>query len=323
MGYFNAGILSRTIILAVVIAGMVGVCPTQALFAQDLAPRAYVVGPIHINAVTLTYTSLDGGVLFNNVLPITDSNATIHVSAVTFYHSMDIFGRSANFTASLPYGVGNFEGTYIDNTKKQYHSGLLDPIFRFSINLAGGPAMTVEEYKSWRQKTILGASLKVVVPLGQYDGSKFINNGTNRWTFKPQLGYSRRLGHWVIDGYGAVWFFTTNKEFFSHNAIVPGDQSLSQQPIGDFETHLSYNVTPRLWVSLDGSVWFGGSTSLNGVRTPGTGQLSSLIGATFSFPRGKHQSIKISYDDTDYVKFGGSYQRVSVGWQYTWLGRPK
>jgi hypothetical protein len=291
-------------------------------YAQDLAPRAYVIGPIHSNAVILTYSFNHGDIDFNNVLPITDSTATLHISIFTYYHSLNFFGRSANITASLPYGVGNFHGKFIDNETKLYRSGLLDSAFRFSVNLKGGPAMSVKEFQSWHQRTILGVSLKVVAPTGQYDPTKLINNGSNRWAFKPELGYSRRLGHWVLDASGAVWFFTTNPEFWSHNTFVPGTQSQSQEPIGAFEGHLSYDVKPRLWVSLDANTWVGGRISLNGVENPKTQQLSSLIGASASVPLSKHQSLKVGYNSADYVRYGGYYQNVSVGWQYSWLGRP-
>ncbi|MGA8151481.1 MAG: transporter [Terriglobales bacterium] len=291
-------------------------------YAQDLAPRAYVVGPTHANAIILTYSFFHGDILFNEALPITDATATLHVSIFTYYHSLNFFGRSANITASLPYGTGNFHGTFIDDETKLHRSGLLDSAFRFSVNLKGGPAMSIKEFQSWQQKTILGVSLKVMAPTGQYDPTKLINNGSNRWAFKPELGYSRRLGHWVLDASGAVWFFTTNPEFWSHNQFFPGTRSQSQSAIGAFETHLSYDVRPRLWVSLDANTWFGGRTTVNETENPLTHQLSSLIGASASIPLNKHQSLKIGYNSSDYARYGGYFHNVSVGWQYSWLGRP-
>jgi hypothetical protein len=68
------------------------------------------------------------------------------------------------------------------------------------------------------------------------------NNSANRWAFKPEFGYSERCGHWVLDAYAAVWFFTTNPEFFSHNAFFPGTNTQSQKPIFAFEGHLSYDA---------------------------------------------------------------------------------
>jgi len=322
MSQFERGITSRGKIFKLAFAAVLALSLPQALHAQDLTPRAYVINPVHTNAVILTYSFSEGGILFNNAIPITDASAKINVSIFSYYHSLGFFGRSANITASLPYGVGNFQGTFIDNESRFYRSGLLDSAFRFSVNLKGGPAMSVKDFQSWRQKTILGVSLTVVAPTGQYDGTKLINNGSNRWAFKPELGYSRRWGHWVLDAYGGVWFFTTNPEYFSHNAFVPGTRVQSQQRIGSFEEHLSYDVNPRLWVSLDGNFWFGGRTSLNGVENNNTLQTSSRIGMTASIPVSKHQSLKVSYSDGAYVRFGGNYQNISVAWQYGWLGRP-
>jgi len=294
----------------------------HGLRAQDLAPRAYVITPIHSNAVTLTYSFSDGGVFLNNAIPVPDASGMIHVSVFTYFHSLSFFGRTANFTATLPYGVGHFQGTVMDNETKPYRSGLLDSTFRFSVNLLGGPAMSVKEIQSWQQKTILGVSLRVVAPTGQYDPTKLLNNGANRWAFKPEVGYSRRWGHWVLDGYGGGWFFTTNPEYLSHNAYFPGTQTLSQNPIGSLEGHLSYDFKPRLWVSLDSNFWYGGSTSRSGIENPQTLQQNSRIGVTASIPLNIHQSVKVGYSNGAYVTFGGDFRNVSVAWQYSWLGRP-
>ncbi len=289
---------------------------------QDLAPRAYLITPVHSNAVTLTYSFFDGDLLFEGTVPITGATARAYVAIFNYSRSLNFFGRTANFTASLPYGVGNFRGIVVDAETLAYRSGLLPATFRFSVNLIGGRAMNVAEFMKWRQKTILGISLRLVPETGQYDPTKLINFGTNRWSFKPELGYSQRWGHWILDAYGGVWLYTTNSEFFSHNQFSPGTNTQTQSPIGSFEGHLSYDFKPRLWVSLDGNYWFGGTTSLNGVENPGTLQRNSRLGGTASIPLSKHQSIKFSYSNGAYIKYGGSSQNVSLAWQYSWLGRP-
>ena len=143
--------------------------------------------------------------------------------------------------------------------------------------------MELAESRQWQQKTLFGASLKVVAPTGQYDPTKLINLGGNRWAFKPELGYSRRFSNWIVDGYAAVWFFTRNPEFFSNNAYVSGTHSQTQDPIAAFEIHVSYDVRPRLWVSFDANFWYGGRTSLDGVENPATVQKASRIGLTGVF----------------------------------------
>lgn len=290
--------------------------------AQDLAPRAYLITPIHSNAVTLTYSFYDGGIIFDGTIPITGATARVHVPVLSYSHSLSFFGRSANFTASLPYGVGNFHGTVVGAEASAYRSGLLPPTLRFSVNLVGGPAMNAPEFIKWRQKTILGASIKLVPLAGQYDPTKLINLGNNRWSIKPELGYSRRWSHWILDAYGAVWFFTDNHEFFSNNQFSPGTNTQSETPVGSFEGHLSYDFKPRLWISADGNYWFGGTTSINGVQNPVTLQRNSRVGVTASIPLTRHQSIKLSYNNGAYIRYGGNYQNISVAWQYSWLGRP-
>jgi hypothetical protein len=161
-----------------------------------------------------------------------------------------------------------------------------------------------------------------VTPTGQYDPTKLINYGTNRWGFKPEIGLSRRWGHWVLDSYGGMWLFTRNQEFFSHNQFSPGTNVQTQNPIWAFEGHLSYDVKPRLWASLDGNFWIGGRTSINGIQNANSLQRNSRIGSTLSVPVSAHQSLKFSYSRGAYIRYGGNFNNVSVGWQYSWLGRP-
>lgn len=286
------------------------------VWAQDLTPRAYVVTPVHSNAVTLIYSFYDGSILLDGALPVTDASGRVHVSLLSYYHSFTAFGRSANITAVLPYGVGTFQGKENGSQVSRYRSGLLDSQFRFAVNLVGGPAMTAQEMRKWKQKTIIGASFKVVAPTGQYDPTKLVNYGANRWSFKPEIALSQRWGDWLLDTYGAVWLFSANHQFF------PGIANQTRSPIVGFEGHLSYDVRPRLWASFDSNFWFGGSTSVNGVDSVNTLQRNSRIGGTVSIPISKHQSLKFSYSDGVVVQYGGAFQNVSIAWQYSWLGRP-
>jgi hypothetical protein len=306
-------------------AGLLLAGPPPSLRAQDLSPRAYVITPLRANGVTLSNVFNDGNLDFQGAVPITDSTARLNMPLVALYHSFSFFGRSANATATLAYGVGHFKGTAFGTETTVYRSGLFDSVYRLSVNLKGGPAMTIGEMRrrQWQQKTLIGVSLKVVAPTGQYDPTKLINLGSNRWSFKPELGLSQRWGHWILDAYAGVWFYTKNPEFFSRNVYVPGTQSQTQDPIVAFETHLSYDVRPRFWVSLDGNFWYGGRTSLNGVENPATLQKSSRIGVTASFPVTARQSIKVGYADGAYVRFGGNYKIASVAWQYSWIAQPK
>ena len=287
------------------------------LQAQDLAPRAYVITPVRSNAVTLTWAFYDGGLNFSGNIPLV-ATGTYNVPILSYYHSLSIFGRSANMNASLPYGVGTFQAAALGRQKSAYRSGLLDLGIRLSVNLVGGPAMTAEQFSKWKQKTLLGASIRVIAPTGQYQPTRLINWGINRWAFKPELGYSGRWGHWVLDGYGGAWFYTSNPADFH----IPQPAPQTEEPVGSFEGHLSRDFGRGTWASLDGNFWWGGVTTLNGIRNPETLQTSSRIGGTAAFRISKHQSIKVNYSSGAYVRFGGNYNNVSLAWQYSWLHRP-
>jgi Putative MetA-pathway of phenol degradation len=174
------------------LSAAIAVGSSQLLSAQDLASRAYVITPLHANVITLTWAFYDGNINYNGALPVSGATGAYSVPIFSYYHSFGFFGRSANIVASLHYGVGNFRGTAFGAEQHLYRSGLLDSVFRISVNLKGGPAMPPQKFIKWRQKVLLGASLKVMAPTGQYDPTKLINWGTNRWSFKPEFGYSQR-----------------------------------------------------------------------------------------------------------------------------------
>ena len=295
----------------------------HVLNAQDLRPRAYVITPMHWNAVILGYAFNDGSIFFGSALPITNASGRYSVPNISYYHAFSFFGRSANFTATLPYVVGTFQGELSGSQQQIYRSGLADSLYRVSVNLIGGPAMQPREFAKWKQKTLLGASIQIVAPTGQYYPSHLINPGNNRWVFKPELGFSHRWGNWIVDAYAGAWLFTENTNYLTGSQFSKRQNTLAQSPIGSVEMHLSYDVKPRLWASIDGNYWYGGGTTVDNVIRIGTLQSDSRIGGTISVPFTKHQSVKFSYSDGTLARIGGSFQTVSIAWQYSWVGTPK
>ena len=299
-----------------VLCAVAGLFAGTSVGAQDLAPRAYFVAPIHTNARPGARRGTSRKRMARPGSQPTTSTQNTRVAAG------ERAAEPVNFTTSLPYGVGNFTGTVAGAEKTAYRSGLLDFSGRIAVNLIGGPAMKIPEFAKWKQKRILGASLKIIAPTGQYDPTKLINWGINRWAFKPELGYSERWGNWVLDTYAGAWFYTQNPASFH----IPYPVPQTQAPVGAFEGHFSYDFSNligrkmRGWVSLDGNFWWGGIASVFNIPNPSTRQTSSRLGGTVSVPYTKHQSIKVSFSGGTYSRFGGDYQNLQVGWQYTWIG---
>ena len=288
---------------------------------QELNPRAYVITPVGFNAGSVGYSHQKGDLTLDGAVPITGATANIDVVAFGYYRSLSLLGHSANVAVGLPYGVGEFAGKVADAPRSAHRSGLLDSFIRLSVNLYGGPAMGPAEFRKWSQDILVGFSLKVVAPTGQYDHTRLINLGTNRWAFKPELGYARRVIRPIVEAYGGIWLFTANDDFLASDPASRGERRL-QAPIGALELHVSYDVSPRLWISTDFNYWYGGRVNVDGEKHLLTLQSNSRLGVTASLPINPHQSLKISYSDGLVVRFGGKFKTLSVGWQYAWFGVP-
>ena len=88
----------------------------------------------------------------------------------------------------VPYASLQGTATVVSQEWDREVSGLIDPRFHFSINFFGAPALSLQEFAKYEQDTIVGANIEVAAPGGQYDSSKLVNLGTNRWSIKPELG---------------------------------------------------------------------------------------------------------------------------------------
>jgi hypothetical protein len=115
------------------------------------------------------------------------------------------------------------------------------------------------EFVKYRQQAVVGTSLQIAAPLGQYDPNLRVNLGTNRWSFKPEIGVSRAQGRWTLELYGSVKFFTANNKYLRTSA-------LEQYPIGAVQGHIAYNFRPRIWAAFDAVYYAGGRTTIDGVK---------------------------------------------------------
>lgn len=309
------GRIPNTIGHALSLIGM-GLGLSLCVTAQDLTPRAYVITPTGSNAIILSFAYSTGGILLDPTIPIKDLNAQVQSPILSFYHSFGILSRSANVSVSAPYGYGHFEGSVLGSDRRISRSGVADSRIRLSVNLYGGPAMKLPDFMKHRERTIIGASITMVMPTGQYDPARLINPGANRWAFKPEVGFARRLGPWALDVYGGVWLFSTNSQFY------PGTSARKQNPIASLEFHLGYYVRPKLWMSFDSNFWSGGSTVLNGVSNEDAAR-NSRVGGTVTVPMTRNQSLKFTASTGAVVRIGGNFTSLTGGWQYSWISKPK
>jgi hypothetical protein len=279
--------------------------------AQELEPRSYSPSPVGATFLVIAYTNTTGGVLFDPSLPFSDVDANLDALALGYGRTFGLFGRSASALIALPYVRGDLSGNVGEQARAISRSGLADPRIKLSVNLLGGPALTPAEFARRTPVTTLGASLTVVPPTGQYDSSKLINIGSNRWSFKPEIGVSVPLDRWYLEGYAGVWLFTDNDDFF-------GGQHREQDPITSFQLHASYTFRPRLWLAVDSTWYTGGRSTVDGARRNDL-QSNARIGVTLSLPLGARQSLKLTWTDGATTRIGGDFSTFGVAWQYAWF----
>jgi hypothetical protein len=280
--------------------------------AQELEPKAYSASPVGAAFLVAGLTASTGGVISDPTLPIQDADATVFAPVVTGGYTFGLFGKLALVTGTLPYVQGSMSGLVGEQAASITRSGVGDARARFSMNFRGNPAMRGLEFAKAPRRTIVGASVTVVGPTGQYDPAKLINIGTNRWAFKPEFGVAVPLGRWEIDGYVGVWLFTPNDTSF------PGPARKTQDPIVATQGHVSYHFRPRLWIAVDSTQYLGGAIWVDGAEIAAS--MSNMrLGATLALPVGPRQSLKLAYSTGVFVRTGTDFRTFSVGWQWLWL----
>jgi hypothetical protein len=283
---------------------------TPPATGQELEPRAYANAPVGLNFVIGGYGFLQGGVVADPTVPLENANVEVGTAVFAYARSFGLLERSAKFDIVLPYS--NLDGTadYRGQKHERHVSGWNDPRLRFSINLLGAPAMSLREITRYRQDLIVGFSMLAWVPVGQYDLSRLVNIGTNRWAFKPEIGISKAAARWTFEGAVAVALYGDNGDFF-------GGQTRKQEPVSSIQAGVVYNFSPGLWMALSGTYYTGGRTEVDGVRGEDL-QENTRVGFTLSLPINVRNSIKLYANTGVSTRTGSDFDGVGVAWQHRW-----
>jgi hypothetical protein len=279
--------------------------------AQDIEPRAYSNAPVGVNFLIAGYVHTSGGLAFDS-LPVTNAQLDTSNAIVAYARALDLWGKSGKFDALVPYtwlsGTADFQGQPVEREV----NGFADPKFRLSVNLYGAPALTRKEFADYKQDVIVGASLQVSAPWGQYDNTRLINIGTNRWSFKPEVGVSKALGQWTLEVATGATLYTDNKDFY-------GGNTRSQDPLYSTQGHVIYGFRNGVWASLDATYFTGGRTTINGVMNNDL-QENWRAGGTLALPVNTYNSVKFYASSGVSARTGNNYDAIGIAWQVRWGG---
>lgn len=278
--------------------------------AGEIEPRAYVNTPVGVNFLLVGYAYSNGGLSTAASSPLKDADLTIHTGVVAYARALDVWGRSGKIDVIVPFS--DLSGTAMvgGQPRERHVAGLNDPRIRFSVNFYGAPALSLPEFADYQQDLIIGASVQVSPPLGQYDKEKLVNLGNNRWFVKPDIGISKAWGPLVLELSSGVYCFTKNDDYY-------GGKTLEQDPVVTTQLHVTYNFGRGIWAALSGTYDYGGRTTVNGVQGDDL-QNNSRVGATLALPVNRNNSIKLYASSDIHTSIGSDYKLVGVIWQYRW-----
>ena len=286
---------------------LAGTLPARA---QDIEPRAYSNAPIGVNFVIAGYAYTSGGLAFDPSLPIDDVRLHTSNAVLAYARVLDVWGRSGKIDAVVPYTWLGGSADYAGQAVTRVVDGFGDPAFRFSVNLYGAPALDLQRFAQYRQDVIVGASVRVTAPVGQYDDTRVVNIGAHRWSVKPEVGVSKAEGPWTLELTAAVTFFTDNRDFY-------WGMVRAQRPIASFQGHAIYNFPRGIWASIDATYFTGGRSTIGGELSNDL-QQNWRLGGTLAFPVDRRNSVKLYANSGVSARTGNNFDLLGIAWQYRW-----
>jgi len=282
------------------------------LSAQEIEPRAYANSPLGVNFLILGMTYSSGDLIFDPAVPITDAKLRTPASLLGYAYSFGLWGKNAKIDVVASYawlsGTAKFQGEPVDREV----DGFADPRVRLAVNFVGAPALPLKDFAAWEQDLIVGASLQVSVPVGQYDATRAVNLGTNRWAYKLETGLSKSVGPWSLEAAVAMTLYGDNDEFF-------GDTVREQDPLYALQAHGIRFFRGGIWLALDLTYYTGARTTVDGVAGDDL-QSNWRGGATLALPLNRRNSLKLYASSGVAARTGNKYDLYGVGWQYRWGG---
>ena len=287
------------------------------LKAQDLEPRFLSPIPTGGNFAIASYGYSYGNILLDNTLPIEDLNASINSIVMAYARSFKLFHKLAKFDVVIPYAIGNYEAIFNSVDTSASKHGFGDPLFRISMILIGtDPLSPVDYFKQEQKKFNLGTSVRVRAPLGQYDPTKLLNLGANRWYVRLTLAGSYRLGRKVVlEGHFNSIFFTENSSFFNGNTI-------DQKPLLAAQLHATYIFKPGIWVAASLGRSFLGETEINGVEQENL-QKTSRYGLAFAYRLNKNNALKLAFTTGITARYGSDFTTFVLAYQFIWFDKSR
>ncbi len=283
--------------------------------AQAFEPRILSDIPIKGNIFVASYVYSEGDILLDVASPVQDLESSVNTLVIAYARTFKLFNKLGKIDAIIPYAFADFSGRLNGIAATTSRSGFGDPIIRLSMIIVGSDPLELKDFiKHKPDKFKFGAGIRISPPLGQYDSSKLINLGTNRWTFKIGFGASYTfVNKFVLEGQIKSWFFTQNQDFFNGGTVT-------QNPLFSAQLHLTYIFKPGVWLSGSVGQTNSGVTYINGIEQEKI-NTNTKYGLTFSYRVNKKNGLKIAFTNGIPNQYAFDYTSLVIFYNFLWFDK--
>ena len=285
---------SRLLGAFLAIIGVLGLTEAQA----QMPARFYLKSLSDGNAVPVIFNSISGNTNpfdpAHTVTPGAQFDASMALAG--YAHTFELFDRAAMAAVILEMGRISGDVTVAGRSVNQSASGFGDPMLEFTINLIGPPAQkNIPDVLRYQPGFSLDLLVDLGLPIGEYDSSRLLNLGQNRWYGRVGMPVIWQLGDWVpgrrttLEFLPSIWLFGDNNDYF-------GGQTLKTDPLFQLDAHLTRDFTQNIWGSLDAAWYYGGQASVNGVA--GEKLNNVALGLTLGYTINDNINLTLGYKAT-------------------------
>ena len=273
-----------------------------ALSAQQASAqvpgRFYWKGLTDANATPLIFNSITG-----NTNPFDpshrvsqDAKIDATMALMGYARTFALGERSAMAAILLPMGRLSGDLTVAGKSVSQSASGFGDPMIELDVNILGPKAQKdLVDALRYEPGFSVDVLADLALPIGEYDSSKTLNIGQNRWYGRLGAPIVWQLGDWVpgrrttLEFLPAVWMFGNNTNYDS-------GKTLKTDALFQLDAHLTRDFTENFWGGLDASWYNGGKSTVNGVE--GKKLNNAGWGITFGYKLNDNANLTFGYKST-------------------------
>lgn len=287
------------------------VLPAWRACAQFTDPRNYENFPVGMNQVEVTYDYVRADESIDPSIVIEGAHLNLNQWTISYMRYFSLLKRMAWVSPSIPLAVlnGTVTGTNVNGSV----AGAGDSSYEFAWLLKGGPALSPEEFEKYKPATVIGVSLNVTAPTGLYRADKILNLGSDRWSFRPEIGLTHPFGpeqKWAFDAYVNTYFYTDNSAY-------RGVEILRQGPLPGVEGHLSYNFRENVMGSFDARYSFRGDTSIDGVGQSDS-QKNFVVGTEWIVSLNNKNQLTFIFEKAAVHVNGPAATGIALRYDYYW-----